>query len=979
MKSPAKFSLLLSLSFLAGAASPGLPARAERPVTAGVVKRTLPNGLRVLVLPRHTAPVVTTMMWYRVGSRDETPGATGMAHFLEHLLFKGTHKLAKGAIDRITYRNGGSNNAFTFNDYTAFEFNFPRRSWKAALSIEADRMRNCVFDRKEFEAERQVVMEERRGIEDEPAQAFSEQLEAMAFLVHPYRNPAIGWMEDIKRVTRDEVYAFYQKHYLPANATLVITGDVSPEDALAAASAAFAAVPNLPAPVRSVVVEPPQTAARRLRLSRGHVGRLGAMFPVPSRKSADVYALEILAYALAEGKLSRLYQRLVEKEGLAADVDSGLGIYRDAGTLTLEASAKEGASLDRLEAALWEELDRVTREPLTAPEMERARNQFYAGWVHGFETANELATAVGEADALGGHEYLDTLLSRVEKVTAEDVQRVARTYLRRDHSTVGWLEPEGPSAVGSQQSAVGSQQSAVGGQACLQWSIGSRGRRGDLTSGSSGTAWKTVETDPPAPNGCAIVAEPLASLNARKGLCYRHPAVAYRGTGARPSLRPPSPTPQSAIRNPQAAAFQPLRPAEKLLPNGMRLILLENHDLPSVTLSTRVDAGSFQETDAQAGLANLAARLLDEGTDQRGHQQISEALEQVGASFSASAGRAATYVELKTLSRSLNALLPLYAELLRRPSFPEDRLDQERSRLLVAFREEEDNAEEVAEKAFDELVYGSHPAHRPIAGTASTVRALTSEALREFHRRFYRPERCTLVAVGDFRTADLLERLTAAFGDWPKGEAGTTAPLPPLQRQHERRERRVRMEKTQTQIVLGHLGITRTNPDYLALEVMDAILGEGVSGGFTARIPYQLRDVQGLAYTVGSSITATAGREPGEFVATLGTEPAKEGAAIAALLKEIRRIRSEPVTETELREAANYLANSYVFQFQTDDQLAGYLHAVQYYGLGFNYRQQYVRDLRKVTRADVLRVAWKYLDPDHYTLVVVGPDAKPKQ
>ncbi|HTE19790.1 MAG TPA: insulinase family protein, partial [Armatimonadota bacterium] len=177
----------------------------------------------------------------------------------------------------------------------------------------------------------------------------------------------------------------------------------------------------------------------------------------------------------------------------------------------------------------------------------------------------------------------------------------------------------------------------------------------------------------------------------------------------------------------------------------------------------------------------------------------------------------------------------------------------------------------------------------------------------------------------------------------------------------------------QTQILLGHLGVTRLNPDYVALEVMDAILGEGVGGGFTARIPYQLRDVQGLAYTVGSSITSSVGREPGVFVSALGTDPAKEKTAVASLLKEIRRIRTAPVEEKELREAVSYLTHSFVFDFQTNTQLASYLLATQQYGLGYDYRRRFVEEVRKVTREDVLRVARKYLDPEHYTLVVVGP------
>jgi zinc protease len=950
--------LLVALSCTL-AARPGaaLAADSERSPTAGVVKVMLPNGLRVLVLPRHTAPVVTTMMWYRIGSRDELPGQTGIAHFLEHLMFKGTKKLAKGAVDRITYQNGGSNNAFTSNDYTGYEFNLPKANWKIALAIEADRMRNSIFDAKEFEAERQVVMEERRGGEDDPSEQFTEQVNAAAFLVHPYRNPVVGWMDDLKRLSREQVLAIYRTYYVPANATLVIVGDVQPEEAIGAARQAFAAVPKYSAPVRRVVSEPAQIAARRVRLSLPtQVQRLELVFPGVTRSHADAPPLLLLSYALTEGKLSRLHHRLVDQDRLAAEVDGGALFHRDLGEIDFDVSAREGATLDGIEEVLWEELERAGREPISDRELERARNQFYSDWIQGLNTANSLASVLGEADALGGVDYLETLLPRLQRVTPADVQRVARTYFRRDRCTTGHLYP----ASGGNDARSETAALASAGE-------GERERRRDeerrstaSTHGRSMTAATRAGRGPLArgQTGLAAAAHPI--------LPYPHtPTLIVRRTSPRPSRT-------------SRAAFAPLSPTERVLPNGMRLVLLENHALPSITLSARVDAGSNMESAAEAGLANFTAGMLNEGTTKRSDQEIAAELEQVGATFSASAGRASTYVSLQSLSRYTAGLIPLYAELLQSPAFPADRLEQERARLMVALKEAADDAPTVGRNAFNDLVYGTHPAHRPVVGYEPTVRTLSREALARFHGRYYRPENTTLVAVGDFQTSDLLERLTAALSGWERG-SGTPAAAPPApERQTERRDRRITMEKSQTQIVLGHLGVTRTSPDYPALRVMDTILGEGVGGGFTARIPWQLRDVMGLAYGVGSSITSTAAKDPGVFIVVMGTAPKNEAAAIPALLKEIQRIRTSPVTKKELREAENYLANSYVFDFQTNEQLAAYLHAVQYYGLGYNYRQRFPEEIRKVTRADVLRVAQKYLDPEHYTLVVVAPGAAPR-
>lgn len=920
MKSAAKLLLLLGLSSLPMAHS----ARAAAPGPfADVTRQTLPNGLRVLVKPRHSSPVVTTMMWYRVGSRDEVPGSTGIAHFLEHLMFKGTQKLGKGAIDRITYQNGGSNNAFTSYDYTAYEFNLPRQNWKTALEIEADRMRNCSFNRQEFDAERQVVMEERRGNQDDPAQEFGEQLNAVSYLSHPYRNPVIGWMEDIQRLSRDEVFAFYRKYYVPSNCTLVITGDVTPAEALAAAQQAFAAVPKLPAPRRPEVKEPPQIAERRLRVALDTgVPRLELVFPIPNRRSPDAYALHILGYALGEGKLSRLYQRLVDGDHAAASVDTGVTVNRDGGQFTFDADAREDVPLETLEQSIHQEIERVVRAPLSDAELARAKNQFYSDWIHGLTTARALAGALGEADALGGYEYLNSVLARTDAVTAADVQRVAKSYLQAGLGTVGYLLPREKAAGGGKRPAAS----------------GKRPMGATLRGG--------------------------AVLPARAPRAYR--------------TQPAAPASVKAVPTAPAAGFQELHTTEKVLSNGLRLILLENHDVPSVTFSARVDAGSYQDTDANSGLANLTARMLDEGTTKHTDRQVAEALEGVGAAFSASAGRMTTTMDLQTLSRYADGLAPLFAELIRTPAFAADRLAQERSRVLVALKEEADDAGAIARKTFYEAVYTGHPAHRPVGGSATTVEKLEAADLEAFHSRYYRPENTTLVAVGDFRTEALLARLTSIFGDWERGSTPAAAPYPPLRRQTAVQVQRIEMDKTQTQVLLGHLGVSRRNPDYTALRVMDTILGEGVGGGFTARIPYQIRDIQGLAYTVGSSITDTAGREPGVFVASLGTEPKKANAAVAGVLAVIRKFRSAPVSPEELKDAENYLASSYVFDFQTQEQLAAYLQDVQFYGLPIDFRQQFMRDVRRVSRDEVLRVARKYLDPDHYTLVVVGPEPAKK-
>ncbi len=934
---PCRFLTPIGVLALASAIiAPARPAAADPPITERVVKRTLPNGLRVLVLPRRTAPVVTTMLWYRVGARDEVPGATGCAHFLEHLLFKGTQRLKKGDIDRLTYRGGGTNNAFTSHDYTAYEFHFPRATWQTALTIEADRMRNTVIDPKEFEAERQVVMEERRGGTDDPVQQFGEQLLTASFSALPYRNPIIGWMEDLKRLPREEVVAFYKRYYVPANATLVVTGDVSPDEAHAAVRKAFAGIPRLSAPQRPVIAEPARIGQRELSAALPtQVARLAITLPAPKHGHRDSVALELMQYVLSEGRLGRLHQRLVEKDRLATSVGVSVNQYRDGGLISVDADALPGVSLESIETALWEELGRIAREPVTARELQRARNQFLADWVTGVNTSEATATVLGYNDVLGGYQSLSTYLAQGEKTTAADIQRVAQSYLRRDRATTGRLVPSTTSSASRfLDSPFPFREGGWGGRP---------GERYPL-SASSGA-----------------IGLPAA---------YRHTRDSKGRLSLGPHPQPLSRGERRAASAVSAELFQALRPLERTLPNGMRLVLLENHDVPSVTLSTRVLGGSFAEDPSRAGLASLLTDLLDQGTARKSPDEVSEGLEHVGAYFESAADGLATTSTLRCLSRQTAGLLPLYAEMMRSPSFPEAQIEKERSRVLTSLTEEAEDATTVALKAFAKLVYPDHPAGRNVEGEPETVKAITRQDLVDFHARWFQPQNAILVAVGDFKAAEFARNLESVFGDWRRGPAAPALNLPPLERQTERRTRRIPMERDQMQILLGHLGIRRTDPDYVPLQVMDSILGQ--SAGFTARIPFQLRDVQGLAYTVDASITSSAGSFPGLFRAYIGTEAKNENAAIAGLLAEIRRIRNEPVKPSELSEARNFLSSNYVFGFETQDQLAGYLQAVIRYGFGYDYRRRYVQQVRQVTAQQVLAAARKRLDPIHYSLVVVG-------
>jgi zinc protease len=415
--------------------------------SADVVRRTvLDNGLTVLTRELHSSPIVSAMIWYRVGSRNEELGQTGKSHFLEHMLFKGTERFGKGEIDLLTLKNGGNNNAFTSHDFTAYYFNFASDRWEIALDIEADRMANCVFAPEEFEAEKKVVIEELRMGLDSPWGTLLQELDAMAYKVHPYRNPVIGWLQDVERATDSEQQAYYHKHYYPGNATLVLTGDFEAERAIEEVSRRFSSIPRGPAVAAMTAVEPAQRGEKRLKVQwRSKVPRIAIAYHAPEIAHPDSYALQVLNLVLTEGKTSRLYQRLVEKEQSVTFVAAEYAESKDPTLFHIRAEARGTHGPDEIEATIHEELGRVAAEGAGKQELERAKHQIGAHFVLARERAVDQAMLLGQVESLYGLSYIDTYLDRINAVTSEDLASVCSQYLAEMNRTVGYLVPDGSS------------------------------------------------------------------------------------------------------------------------------------------------------------------------------------------------------------------------------------------------------------------------------------------------------------------------------------------------------------------------------------------------------------------------------------------------------------------------------------------------------------------------------------------------------
>jgi zinc protease len=421
-----------------------LPATPSTFAGEDVRRTVLDNGLVVLTKELHTSPIVTSMIWYRVGSRNEELGQTGKSHFLEHMLFKGTNRFKKGQIDLLTLKNGGSNNAFTSQDFTAYYFNFASDRWNIALEIEADRMVNCNFEPEEFEAEKKVVIEELKGGLDSPWGLLMQEVNAAAYKVHPYRNPIIGWLSDVERATAEEQQAYYQRNYRPNNAILSIAGDFDTERVLDEVVRRFGGIPagRQSAPV--TIGEPEQRGEKRILVRwRSRVPRIAIAYHAPPIAAPDSYALQLLGIILSEGKSSRLYQRLVERDQTVTFVSADYGESKDPTLFHIRAEGRGEHSAEEIEASIYDELKRVVSDGITEAELERAKHQIQAHFVLSRERTSDQAMLFGQIESLCGLSYIDTYIRRISAITTDEVSGVCSRVLVADNRTVGYLVPDG--------------------------------------------------------------------------------------------------------------------------------------------------------------------------------------------------------------------------------------------------------------------------------------------------------------------------------------------------------------------------------------------------------------------------------------------------------------------------------------------------------------------------------------------------------
>lgn len=877
-------------------------AAVAAPLSAEVKKTVLPNGLTVLTKEVRSAPVVSTQVWYRVGSRNERPGITGISHLLEHMMFKGTSTWGSSQFTRIITSKGGWDNAYTWHDFTAYSSTVPSEAWKSPLHLEADRMVNLALDPKQFEAERSVVLSELEGDENSPTFYLSQAVRATAFMAHPYQWQTIGWKSDLKSVTRDQAAHYYRTYYSPGNATLVMVGDFDTKSALTTVRNLFGHIPKGPQPPPVTTVEPPQEGQRRVIVKRpGAAGYIEIAFHVPDVSHPDHIPLDVVANILGQGRTSRLYRAVVDK-GLAAAVDVYHFDNADPTLFEISVTLKQDVSHADVEKAIWAEIATLRQQDVTERELQRAVNQARASFVFGMDSVSEQAYRLGFYNTIASHEYLDTYLDNVKKVTTAMVRRVADLYLQEDNSTVGWFVALPP-------------------------------RPGDAIAPAA-----------PSPPG------PSQRRRARRV--------------SRPRRRPAQSAPA------KAPAKRPLPTMHReVLPNGLVVVVQENHAIPAVALCGMLKAGSMHDPPGKAGLSNFVASMLSRGTAARTWEQIAEELEFVGAEFSVSSSITQVRMSGQCLKEDLPLLLDIAADELRKPSFPADQVEKVRGEIQTALREALDDPGEMCERAFYAALYPEgHPFHHLPLGEPDAVAGITRDDLAAFHAKYYRPDRMCLVLVGDVQAADALALARKYLGDWKAEGEPPAYSVPDVSPAKEPVRRKVTIEKkSQADIALGFVGLKRTDPDYHAAALLNYILG----GEFVSRLNTEIRDRQGLAYYCYSQFRASYAQGP--WVLRMGVNPANVEKALASALAQIKAMQEKPPGREEMSLWKDYVTGRSAVAMETNGGIAYALADAEFYGLGLDYPYRYAEIIRAITPEQVHAAAKKYLHPDAYTVAIAGP------
>jgi zinc protease len=923
-------SVLMLSACATPTARPGQPAEANPPAHATIVSdRTegdvrealLSNGLKVLLREDHSAPVATFVVYYKVGSRNEHTGNTGSTHLLEHMQFKGSaHFPGREGIYGELTRLGANFNATTARDRTNFFETVPSDKLPFAIALEADRMRNSTFTDADRQSEMTVVRNELERGENDPARLQEQLMWATSIIAHPYHHPVIGWRSDVENVPTAQLRAFYDTYYQPDNAVAVAVGDFKSDEVLRLIVDAFGIYPGGHTFPPVYTTEPAQKGERRFVIRKpGEIGLVSVGWHLPPVDSMDVPALKALQLVLAgtlnvnefgdpldPGISNRLYRDLVETQlATGADMDYTLMIDENVGSIT--AQVRPEVSPQKVEDALRTEIRKLQTEPVTDVELKRVKNRARAAFARSQDGTFGQAMALGYFGLIADWRLARDFAARIDKVSAQDIERVARTYFTDKGLTVGWFVPESAAAAGAPVSLFGRQRG---------------GHESYLPGDGSERVAQAVAAGGPSPQAPAAPA----------------------GSGSAPEIH------------------------KKTLPNGLRIIVQENHTNPTFALSGAIFAGSIQEKTDQIGLSSCTSDMIERGTKRHTKFELAAQLEDVGASFGFGGGFEQVSVGAGGLNEDLDRILDVMAEELLEPAFQPDELQKVIAEEIAGTQQGEDSTNVRARRALMQALYPKdHPLY--IDDPKEVIRQLKTidvARIRDFYRTFYGPDRTILTIVGDVDAQSVFQKIEARLGNWSRvGGPPPSAPVVPTRTESGRMV--IQMEdKSNVDILMGEQQpLKRADAEYYP-----AMMSNYILGGDSGRLFRHVRNELGLTYGIGSSLSASL--IAGPWTIGLSVNPQLIDKSLSAVHEVLDTWHSGGVKPEELDHAKTEIVGLFKVGLGSNGGLAGVLNQYEVLGLGAEWVKEHPKKIQAVTLESANAAIMKYFFPDHLMTVLSG-------